>query len=150
MPSEGILDRSIPACAGEPGTAAPPPPCSSVYPRVCGGTAYAPDCATMDAGLSPRVRGNLYAHYSSHDWIGSIPACAGEPETASESYVLNMVYPRVCGGTASGRYDVSEIVGLSPRVRGNPHHDGQPQQRSRSIPACAGEPSVIVAHGGTL
>ena len=32
--------------------------------------------------------------------------------------------------------------GLSPRVRGNLHYDKQGTSRSRSIPACAGEPAL--------
>ena len=31
-------DRSIPACAGEPGMCRAGPPTQKVYPRVCGGT----------------------------------------------------------------------------------------------------------------
>ena len=33
-------DGSIPACAGEPGRAAPAPRWPRVYPRVCGGTGW--------------------------------------------------------------------------------------------------------------
>ena len=71
-------------------------------------------------GLSPRVRGNLC--WTSRTWThkGSIPACAGEPDTMRSRSSELGVYPRVCGGTtwagtADGRSD-----GLSPRVRGNP------------------------------
>ena len=50
--------RSIPACAGEPSWAG----CSKfdlkVYPRVCGGTPLGSFDDQVDAGLSPRVRGN--------------------------------------------------------------------------------------------
>ena len=31
---------------------------SGVYPRVCGGTLNGSTIATVEAGLSPRVRGN--------------------------------------------------------------------------------------------
>ena len=49
-------------------------------------------------------------------------------------------YPRVCGGTnfSSSRAGLNE--GLSPRVRGNPNRLHSPIPRSRTIPACAGEP----------
>ena len=49
---------SIPACAGEPPSAAAPDPASRVYPRVCGGTDTKAEDHLYDAGLSPRVRGN--------------------------------------------------------------------------------------------
>ena len=39
---------------------------------------------------------------------------------------------------------VSLVAGLSPRVRGNLSSRGQPVDRRRSIPACAGEPSLLV------
>ena len=55
------------------------------------------------------------------------------------------VYPRVCGGTAGGKCLLSQPLGLSPRVRGNPRSDAICAWRARSIPACAGEPH----HRGT-
>ena len=73
------LLRSIPACAGEPKSKHPAPFVPGVYPRVCGGTAFAA-CPTWGiTGLSPRVRGNLIATLFYFPLAGSIPACAGEP-----------------------------------------------------------------------
>ena len=55
------------------------------------------------------------------------------------------VYPRVCGGT-EGRYPCpSTAPGLSPRVRGNPATAVPGVGVDRSIPACAGEPAVMLA-----
>ena len=71
-----------------------------VYPRVCGGTGLRdedvrtfwglsprvrgnpPNVADVSLmpGLSPRVRGNLPAAACSPAHVGSIPACAGEPQ----------------------------------------------------------------------
>ena len=70
-------ERSIPACAGEPGGTAPRCTGWTVYPRVCGGTFPYVHVASRAQGLSPR-RGNRNL--------------AGQP-----------VYPRVCGGTELGR-----------------------------------------------
>ena len=55
--------------------------------------------------------------------VRSIPACAGEPLGPEfiETFLMSMVYPRVCGGTLFGVHR-SAIC------------------HSRSIPACAGEP----------
>ena len=51
--------RSIPACAGEPYDSRPVVGLGMVYPRVCGGTPDLRAQQTEQAGLSPRVRGNL-------------------------------------------------------------------------------------------
>ena len=54
----GLPLRSIPACAGEPSARSLRMASTTVYPRVCGGTAeHSPDDAG-GRGLSPRVRGN--------------------------------------------------------------------------------------------
>ena len=50
------------------------------------------------------------------------------------------VYPRVCGGTPGGGCDVYDVIGLSPRVRGNHKTPKGLTAEQRSIPACAGEP----------
>ena len=70
----------------------------------------------------------------------SIPACAGEPTTPLTPAVSPWVYPRVCGGTIDGVIVCALLVGLSPRVRGNPGEVGGHQILAGSIPACAGEP----------
>ena len=137
--------RSIPACAGEP----PYLPVKSnelpVYPRVCGGTPFAPRMPAPEKGLSPRVRGN---HEQGNEGLankGSIPACAGEPSPPSYSSTKSGVYPRVCGGTAFSNSSKYCLYGLSPRVRGNLPGIICSNAMSRSIPACAGEPPSLCA-----
>ncbi len=56
--SEGQPGRSIPACAGEPWPMMRHGKMTAVYPRVCGGTIRSSAYVSMNAGLSPRVRGN--------------------------------------------------------------------------------------------
>ena len=75
------MARSIPACAGEPLVSKSFGLCLSlkVYPRVCGGTPALVSHAVDDAGLSPRVRGNLGGFPNLFAFARSIPACAGEP-----------------------------------------------------------------------
>ena len=175
--------RSIPACAGEPGTTPRNTARPGVYPRVCGGTSRTRPPQPLDGGLSPRVRGNpaaaachtrrrrsipacagepprCRAHPRGHPvyprvcggtvrrgikdsvLARSIPACAGEPTGLHFRFGHSQVYPRVCGGT-DGRYWVYGMyMGLSPRVRGNPHLMLTATMQLRSIPACAGEPAV--------
>ena len=50
------------------------------------------------------------------------------------------VYPRVCGGTPPRSVSHSQVMGLSPRVRGNRLERPLFLRNDRSIPACAGEP----------
>ena len=59
---------------------------------------------------------------------------------------LCRVYPRVCGGTRSPGAPTAAWCGLSPRVRGNrlPFLPGDPDPGS--IPACAGEPFLIITY----
>ena len=73
--------RSIPARAGEPGSAVCVAGDNQVYPRACGGTLRGVVLALVDQGLSPRVRGNLKATLVTGEWDRSIPARAGEPST---------------------------------------------------------------------
>ena len=133
---------SIPACAGEPRNHLVRRRCAGVYPRVCGGTSFRPSRSANVKGLSPRVRGNLDEEDFGCIHVRSIPACAGEPvETGATTSNLR-VYPRVCGGTSLATYTCAQQKGLSPRVRGNLFRYPVDDTAERSIPACAGEPSI--------
>ena len=134
------VQRSIPACAGEPASPTTPPAMPAVYPRVCGGTAQNKRGKNLREGLSPRVRGNLAKYLSKGTAPGSIPACAGEPHSASPAAPASTVYPRVCGGTVRALLPDVPMRGLSPRVRGNPIRTRTALWSLWSIPACAGEP----------
>ena len=132
--------RSIPACAGEPCRFLSTNCCRPVYPRVCGGTRYKAAYVAPPQGLSPRVRGNRYHRRTWQLGNRSIPACAGEPTVVEARMLRTGVYPRVCGGTKSVGVGTLPTCGLSPRVRGNRRMAHSLLARSRSIPACAGEP----------
>ncbi len=131
---------SIPACAGEPHAPSPGVHPGGVYPRVCGGTNYHDWQHRRRRGLSPRVRGNLEVRRDVAAGERSIPACAGEPKSLHRPQGRQLVYPRVCGGTAAPRRYAIASRGLSPRVRGNPGPARRLPGPERSIPACAGEP----------
>ena len=135
--------RSIPACAGEPLPGTAPGTLPAVYPRVCGGAARRGFVGSVVAGLSPRVRGSQGCRVETPGWIGSIPACAGEPLTCSSLSPPAKVYPRVCGGATRRSVWTSRVGGLSPRVRGSHEPIGIVRLGFRSIPACAGEPAFV-------
>ena len=144
IPSEAGRSRSIPACAGEPAPGADSFRNARVYPRVCGGTSLVGGPPGGIHGLSPRVRGNPRVFRPRLEGPGSIPACAGEPFPTSQWRIPPRVYPRVCGGTQSVVSGSVGRAGLSPRVRGNHPCSAGPPLSERSIPACAGEPSVAI------
>ena len=140
--NSGLQRRSIPACAGEPVHVLVRASKTTVYPRVCGGTRAHHQRALDLGGLSPRVRGNRSVCQSAAAVAGSIPACAGEPRSWRRSYRTMRVYPRVCGGTMRNQALRQEVLGLSPRVRGNQSEPVPVVRGGGSIPACAGEPIV--------
>ena len=117
-------------------------PAGLVYPRVCGGTIYRQTNMMPHQGLSPRVRGNLGSNTWTGWQVGSIPACAGEPNIGGVALFRHRVYPRVCGGTRCSRDRRGGRGGLSPRVRGNQELAPHNPAIDRSIPACAGEPGT--------
>ena len=135
--------RSIPACAGEPIQPASFASRTTVYPRVCGGTAAIAAVQSVRQGLSPRVRGNRDDDDAVGDADRSIPACAGEPADGGIVRSVWKVYPRVCGGTLAVPICRSQVCGLSPRVRGNRILQDYAAHIRRSIPACAGEPTIM-------
>ena len=143
---------SIPACAGEPTWIEICNGIETVYPRVCGGTRLWQAWQSAARGLSPRVRGNLALEFNGVAGQGSIPACAGEPSGRWTRILILRVYPRVCGGTRRYFVQRARQNGLSPRVRGNHRFATLGSVECRSIPACAGEPSVrrAATHGSEV
>ena len=137
----GHLRGSIPACTGEPGSLVPEPEHDQVYPRVYGGTTVTRRQWKDSYGLSPRVRGNQPPIQRSKHVGRSIPACTGEPNSATSKTGSNRVYPRVYGGTVDGEERHTDHSGLSPRVRGNLGPDVARGHGPGSIPACTGEPA---------
>ena len=86
------------------------------------------------------MRGHRFRGGRGSPRSGSIPACAGAPETSQSSSTPGKVYPRVCGGTVVSDLEEWSARGLSPRVRGHPLWFVSPVVLRWSIPACAGAP----------
>ena len=160
-PGSGKSFGSIPACAGKPSwpwsSAAfhwvYPRVCGEavgnpfkalgkrgVYPRVCGEAPLPQPPTTAIPGLSPRVRGSLVGWLVGWVWPGSIPACAGKPQTFRVRVGRVRVYPRVCGEAVPNGVSMTLRPGLSPRVRGSRVCGRRRLPWRRSIPACAGKP----------
>ena len=113
------------------------------------------------AGLSPRLRGNLFRdrvykamsrsipapagnHAAEHGRRvsdRSIPAPAGEPLDSIPQSQISRVYPRACGGTSWPTVCPNRMLGLSPRLRGNHLRRVFKEILEGSIPAPAGEPT---------
>ena len=138
QPDGNVAERSIPACAGEPGCQDVSGHTARVYPRVCGGTYRALLRGRGVFGLSPRVRGNQGQRMRPRKSGRSIPACAGEPALPAPPGECPPVYPRVCGGTGHQAGIEQSFLGLSPRVRGNLRVASPDCAEPGSIPACAG------------
>jgi len=62
LPAVGMVRGSIPACAGPPVVEGIIKSSHEVYPRVCGATKARIQAVAIGKGLSPRVRGHLFAH----------------------------------------------------------------------------------------
>ncbi len=110
---------------------------------MCGGTVRTRRDQGTPARLSPRVRGNRPSFPCTAPRRRSIPACAGEPPARRSVRRRLGVYPRVCGGTDDAVNNQPNGIGLSPRVRGNPDQPEYFIEHKRSIPACAGEPTLV-------
>ena len=119
---------SIPAWAGEPRIVTAFYFRPEVYPRVGGGTGFAPGVCRRDGGLSPRGRGNPRCYRPGALGRRSIPAWAGEPVPGDKLGGMYKVYPRV--------------------GRGNQLVIADTGSDKRSIPAWAGEPTSS-SPGGT-
>ena len=138
--SPTTVNRSIPACAGEPFLRWPqsahsrevyPRVCGGirrqlwhgqVYPRVCGGKAAEPYVIRWAQGLSPRVRGNPNCTFTlSIASRGRVypRVCGGTNGTAFHpTRIYRGVYPRVCGGTHEASHGIAWIRKVYPRVCG--------------------------------
>ena len=107
---------------------------------MCGVTSYPSSLLKSAGGLSPRVRGHPCTSPRWARCTRSIPACAGSPRAARSHFGPGRVYPRVCGVTWIFFACWTGQEGLSPRVRGHPFTGELMDEKTGSIPACAGSP----------
>jgi len=136
-----LRDGSIPACAGKPNRPSTAILALRVYPRMCGEACAVRDGAGNARGLSPHVRGSPVGGGGGQQAHGSIPACAGKPDSPLSSRELSRVYPRMCGEALLISLLRSSRTGLSPHVRGSRVPPKLLTFTPGSIPACAGKPA---------
>ncbi len=130
----------IPAWAGEPSPTRGSDLTIGAYPRMGGGTQSGVVVRAFHSGLSPHGRGNHVHCLSPQDFVGPIPAWAGEPTAFSCASMAARAYPRMGGGTRISSRSLGSLLGLSPHGRGNRRESSRSQPRLGPIPAWAGEP----------
>ena len=140
MSDEGPARGTIPACAGEPRLHESRPSQAGDHPRVRGGTCPTAPQPHPAEGPSPRARGNRLTTMATARSMGTIPACAGEPERVCGGELVRGDHPRVRGGTKLVAEALKRHPGPSPRARGNPRRSIWRSHHRGTIPACAGEP----------
>ena len=130
--------RFIPACAGNSWLRLAFLRLLAVHPRVCGEQSVAQGCQIVRAGSSPRVRGTVEIKPDYASPARFIPACAGNSAAIGHDPRREPVHPRVCGEQVPAFTSPSTRAGSSPRVRGTVAKHIAKEDRSRFIPACAG------------
>ena len=92
---------SIPARAGEPGSATWRSLVFAVYPRPCGGAVFQQGGQDLSYGLSPPVRGSQAIADATTTNFRSIPARAGEPPLTAKVLLIEGLSPPVRPGSPS-------------------------------------------------
>ena len=115
-----VVERIIPACAGNTSRRRSASGRTWDHPRVCGEHIGIKTIPGHVIGSSPRVRGTPGETFSMPWSLGIIPACAGNTFSLPVLVNLHWDHPRVCG--EHGRLPVGwgRCKGSSPRVRGTP------------------------------
>ena len=132
--------RSIPAHAGQPGSANPPKPRVRVHPRSRGAAQPpCPPCLPVQ-GPSPLTRGSRLRKRRRLRAVGSIPAHAGQPGPGRPCTDRWWVHPRSRGAAGSFGAYTDQVVGPSPLTRGSPMLARVRDLAHGSIPAHAGQP----------
>ena len=133
-----VVERFIPAYAGNTQIQDIGSGCSTVHPRVCGEHLQAAKCKGVDSGSSPRMRGTQRRPEQCVGLPRFIPAYAGNTGRPSRRTGGGPVHPRVCGEHAQCVSKLLAVRGSSPRMRGT-RSAGRPRwAASRFIPAYAG------------
>ena len=133
-----VIARFIPAYTGNASLAALRVNIDTVYPRVYG------ECLSRSrnrngwSGLSPRIRGMRNGRSFGNTTPRFIPAYTGNATEDAAGYAALTVYPRVYGECLHAAHVLSDISGLSPRIRGMLLMGDSVLEYDRFIPAYTG------------
>ena len=137
----GTSDQGpIPADAGEPVEDDFGNEVRGAYPRGRGGAIVRSASLCPKSGLSPRTRGSPGEGVERLNFVGPIPADAGEPTLHGLAVLVEWAYPRGRGGAGWCCVAGLAYQGLSPRTRGSRVNFPLNLDRFGPIPADAGEP----------
>ena len=145
------LAGTIPACAGQSSSGVPHNRYGRDHPRVCGAKREESRQQEVAGGPSPRVRGKGASAGVRSEYVGTIPACAGQSVWRLTLQTLLRDHPRVCGAKFRPSSFAASCTGPSPRVRGKARWRAAKTLRPGTIPACAGQrphPPVIRTNKG--
>ncbi len=109
-----------------------------VHPRACGEHAPARKSAQSRRGSSPRLRGTRHRSRGKRLGCRFIPAPAGNTMGLVSFLLGDPVHPRACGEHISRPATTRPTLGSSPRLRGTRRSRAPLLQKSRFIPAPAG------------
>ena len=137
-PAAAVLDRFIPARAGNTTCAVPGDRLRTVHPRSRGEHPTGRLRAAMDGGSSPLARGTRCCWPSAARCRRFIPARAGNTPAPRRRRRAAAVHPRSRGEHTGGAEAHRLATGSSPLARGTPHRGGRWPQTRRFIPARAG------------
>ena len=133
-----LIERFIPACAGNSREIRLQEEQQPVHPRVCGEQPGSPSVWPSTCGSSPRVRGTGALPPACLPCVRFIPACAGNRRAECSKDSARAVHPRVCGEQFLESLPSVGNLGSSPRVRGTGASLSALVIVLRFIPACAG------------
>ena len=133
-----LLDRFIPASAGNTITMSSSSGGIMVHPRERGEHFFTKRPVFFERGSSPRARGTRYSHDPVIAIIRFIPASAGNTYNCCYRSVFDTVHPRERGEHNIRRKHGAISSGSSPRARGTLSLLASGTSLMRFIPACAG------------
>ena len=134
-----IMERIIPAGAGDTLARLAARKDRADHPRGCGGHAGASRRPEGSGGSSPRVRGTPLRRGAARMAGRIIPAGAGDTSRARNHPAPQPDHPRGCGGHIDWVTTGKAEIGSSPRVRGTRGPSGTTRSERRIIPAGAGD-----------
>ena len=133
-----VLQRFIPARAGNRVIEARRPKRAPVHPRTCGEQDIASIAVNPLGGSSPHVPGTVTRRQTCRCLPRFIPARAGNSPATRCRPGKRAVHPRTCGEQVATVFIASSAAGSSPHVRGTVADAPEFGQASRFIPARAG------------